>query len=316
LLSKERSFQQNGMNGEYQRKAHGKFLLTGEYLVLKGAEALALPLSLGQRMLAVPHEGNVIYWEGFAPEGKWFETALHADTLKVLTGIDSGQSERLAEVMREIRKQNPEFWRQGGRWVRTDLEFDPAFGMGSSSTFLSLLCDAAGVDPFPVLQATFGGSGYDLACAFAHGPLLYTLEKNEPSTRTVTLSPAITRHLLFVYSGNKMISSGEVKKFGSIPVPDALIQRVTEITRAAAASENLQEFADLMREHEQLLGEMLTLPTLQTRFPDLEGTVKSMGAWGGDFFLAVAEDTEKAAEYFRGKGFRPVYSYRDIAIMP
>ena len=30
--------------------SHGKFLLTGEYLVLKGALALALPLKLGQSM--------------------------------------------------------------------------------------------------------------------------------------------------------------------------------------------------------------------------------------------------------------------------
>ncbi len=309
-------FQQNGMNGEYQRKAHGKFLITGEYLVLKGAEALAVPLSLGQSMLAVPHEGNAIYWEGFAPGGKWFETALHADTLEVLAGPDSGQSERLVRVIREIRKQNPEFWRQGGRWVRTDLDFDPAFGMGSSSTFLSLLCDAAGVDPFPVLQATFGGSGYDLACAFAQGPLIYALAKNGPSARTISLSPAITRHLLFVYSGAKMVSSGEVKKFNTISVNETLIQRVTEITRAAAVSENLHEFAGLMGEHERILGEILSLPRLQTRFPDFEGTVKSMGAWGGDFFLAVAEDAEKAAEYFRGKGFRPVFSFGEIAIMP
>lgn len=289
-------------------------MLTGEYLVLKGAEALAVPLNLGQSMLAVPNEGDSIYWESFAPGGKWMEAALHAPSLQKLAGEDVAKAERLADVIREIRKQNPEFWTRGGRWVRSDLDFDPAFGMGSSSTFLALLCDAAGVDPFSVLQATFGGSGYDLACAFARGPIIYTLKDNKPTVKSVSLSINVTQHLLFVYSGNKMISSGEVKKFGTIPVDEALIQRMTKITRNAAAADNLKDFAGLMTEHEQMLGEILEQPTLRSRFPDFEGTVKSMGAWGGDFFLAMAEDVEKAAAYFRNKGFNPVYTYEEIVL--
>ena len=302
------------MNGEYSRKAHGKFLLTGEYLVLKGAEALAVPLSLGQSMLAVPNDGDSIYWESFAPGGKWMEAALHAPSLQRLAGGDIAKAERLADVIREIRKQNPDFWTRGGRWVRSDLDFDPAFGMGSSSTFLALLCDAAGVDPFPVLQATFGGSGYDLACAFAQGPIIYTLKDHKPTVKPVSLSINVTKHLLFVYSGNKMVSSGEVKKFGTIFVDEALIQRMTEITRNAASADNLKDFAGLMMEHEQMLGEILEQPTLRSRFPDFEGAVKSMGAWGGDFFLAMAEDTEQAADYFRNKGFNPVYTYEEIVL--
>lgn len=282
-------------------------------MVLRGAEALAVPLRLGQRALFVPNEGEAVYWEGFAPNGKWFETAFHAESLQLLIGVGDARSERLVSIMGEIRKQNPDFFKKGW-WVRTDLDFDPAFGMGSSSTLLSLLCDAAGVDPFPVLKATFGGSGYDLACAFAEHPIVYTLANGKPETQTVALSSKITDHILFVYSGNKMVSSGEVKKFSSLTIAPSTVDAFTELTRQAIAADDVQIFSQVLLEHEHKMGELLGQPILQTRFPDFKGMVKSMGAWGGDFFMAVAEDVEEANRYFSNQGFAPIYRYDEIVL--
>lgn len=301
------------MRKEYQRKANGKFLITGEYVVLRGAEALALPLRFGQSALLVPNEGEAVYWEGFEPGGKWFETALHADSLQVLAGADAEKSERLVRIITEIRKQSPDFLKQGW-WVRTDLDFNPAFGMGSSSTLLALLCDAAGAEAFPVLKNTFGGSGYDLACAFAEKPILYTLNGDVAQMNETVIHPSVAEHVLFVYSGNKMVSSGEVKKFSSLSIPDAVIHSFTDLTRAAIGAQDHETFAEVMRTHEHKMGELLEQPVLQTRFTDFGGTVKSMGAWGGDFFMAVARDVEEAKTYFAQKGFSPVYTYAEVVL--
>lgn len=298
---------------EYSRKANGKFLLTGEYMVLRGAEALALPLVQGQRILLVPHEGEAIFWEGFAPAGKWFETALHTDTLAVLAGADAEKSARLVNILHEIRREAPDFLK-GGWWVRTDLDFDPTFGMGSSSTLLALLCDAAGVDALPVLKNTFGGSGYDLACAFVQTPVRYTLIEDGPHTEPVSLAEEVVKHMLFVYSGNKMVSSGEVKKFSSLHIPSETVETFTNFTREALVAADHRTFAQVMHRHEEQLGRLLEQPVLQTRFPDFTGTVKSMGAWGGDFFMAVADDVEAAKAYFEAKGFGPVYRYSEIVL--
>ena len=48
-------------------KSNGKFLLTGEYLVLKGATALALPLKLGQSLdvETLEENENLIYWNAY-----------------------------------------------------------------------------------------------------------------------------------------------------------------------------------------------------------------------------------------------------------
>lgn len=299
------------MRKEYQRKANGKFLITGEYIVLRGAEALAVPLGFGQSALLVPNDGEAVYWEGFAPDGKWFETAFDGESLSVLMGADADKSERLVKIIAEIRKQSPNFLKSGW-WVRTDLDFNPAFGMGSSSTLLSLLCDAAGADAFPVLKNTFGGSGYDLACAFAEKPIIYTLVDNKPSSKEVELPSHITEHILFVYSGNKMVSSGEVKKFSSLNIEDSVIDSFTQLTRETIATKDIQVFSDILVEHEHKMGELLGQDVLKKRFSDFNGVVKSMGAWGGDFFMAVAEDVQYAKEYFTAKGFSPIYTYDEI----
>ena len=48
-------------------KSNGKLLLTGEYLVLKGATALALPLKLGQSLEVATSDKdeNRLYWNTF-----------------------------------------------------------------------------------------------------------------------------------------------------------------------------------------------------------------------------------------------------------
>lgn len=304
------------MRKEYQKKANGKFLITGEYVVLRGIEALAIPLKLGQKILMVPYEGEAIYWESFSPEGKWFECALANNNLAIISASDEGKARKLAEILSEIRKENAQFLADGGWWVRTDLEFHTQYGMGSSSTLLALLCDAASVNPYRVLKNTFGGSGYDIACAFADGPILYSLQHGNlnPEIKSAKIAEAVKNHLLFVYSGNKMVSSGEVKKFASVSVSQAVLNRLSEISREASDIEDYKVFGLLMTEHEHLMSEILARPCIADSFRDFDGTVKSMGAWGGDFFMAICEEVNQAKNYFHEKGFPVVFEYRDIAL--
>ena len=45
--------------------SNGKLLITGEYLVLNGAEALALPLSCGQSLNYKKTTNNLIKWNSY-----------------------------------------------------------------------------------------------------------------------------------------------------------------------------------------------------------------------------------------------------------
>ena len=49
-------------------RANGKLLLTGEYLVLKGALALALPTKLGQTMTVETVHAPSLRWDAYRGE--------------------------------------------------------------------------------------------------------------------------------------------------------------------------------------------------------------------------------------------------------
>ena len=54
--------------------SNGKLLLTGEYLVLDGAKALAIPTKFGQDLLVEPIQEPELIWASFTNTGDcWFE---------------------------------------------------------------------------------------------------------------------------------------------------------------------------------------------------------------------------------------------------
>jgi len=55
--------------------SHGKLLISAEYAVLDGAQALALPTKFGQKLKVESTSGNLIHWKSISNCGKiWFET--------------------------------------------------------------------------------------------------------------------------------------------------------------------------------------------------------------------------------------------------
>ena len=48
------------------------------------------------------------------------------------------------------------------------------------------------------------------------------------------------------------------------------------------------------------------------KFPDYPGTVKSLGAWGGDFFLAVGP--RNSLKYFNDKGFKIGFTFEEFIL--
>ena len=53
-------------------------------------------------------------------------------------------------------------------------------------------------------------------------------------------------------------------------------------------------------------------PVKKRLFPDYPGSIKSLGAWGGDFILATGTESER--EYFKEKGYTTLRSYRELIL--
>ena len=321
------------MNKQYH--SHGKFLLTGEYLVLKGALALALPLKLGQSLEVERLETNneQIQWKAWRPEGRWFSVTLNRENLVNFSTDDPDKAMRLCQILQAVKQLNPKAFEGNDLKFTTRLDFDPNWGLGSSSTLIANLARWANVNPYELLKLTFGGSGYDIACATAEQPIYYQLadldcfvprndakrqSESTPMVEIVDFNPPFAEHLFFVYQGQKQSSSKEIKAFLEKANPTDLqkdIEAVSEISRAVTKCESLDEFAMLMQCHERIIARCIGQEPVQKRFPDFEGVLKSLGAWGGDFILAATGwDENQVREYFKGKGLEVVFGYKEIVL--
>ena len=47
-------------------------------------------------------------------------------------------------------------------------------------------------------------------------------------------------------------------------------------------------------------------------FPDFDGVIKSLGAWGGDFVMVISN--ENPTDYFMEKGYETVIPYEEMIL--
>lgn len=301
--------------------AHGKLMLTGEYLVLQGARALALPLNLGQSLevTTINDRNGIIHWDAYTPKGFWFASIFSKHDFTVHASDDMDKADNLSRIFKAIKSLNPNILEDANDYFfTTRLEFDKDWGLGSSSTLISLLAQWADVNPYELLKRTMGGSGYDIACATASKPITYKLVNGEPIVEEIDFKPAFSEKLYFVYQGHKQSSGKEVKSFKERAKSSDFTSEVSEISRISESLMKVTSFDDfcsLLTHHETIMSRCLEQPPLKSHYSDFQGVIKSLGAWGGDFFLAATELSEKEVkDYFCKKGLNVVIKYDDIVL--
>ncbi len=298
-------------------RANGKLLITAEYLVLKGAEAFAIPLNKGQTLSYKTSDFDGLVWKAFTPTQLWFE-AVFDDKLNIIETSDSEKAlflQKLLHLAIEYNSQAKEKLKNCE--VTTHLEFEPDWGWGSSSTLFYLLEQWLGVDAFYLMEKTIGGSGYDIACAKNDNPIIYQLQNSKPKIKKVTFNPHFIDNLGIVFLNKNQKSSTEVKAFLSKDFTDnTTINQISELTHKIISANNLDDFMEYMQTHEKIISTILNIPTLEDSiFADFDGTTKSLGAWGGDFALFASKNNfQQSQVYFKGRGFDTVFRLREVMI--
>ena len=169
--------------------SNGKLLLTGEYLVLEGAAALAVPTKFGQDLKVEKIKDSQLIWGSFTNTGDcWFEAVFELPKLRLVNATFNSDSEgsadfiaeTLQDILLETRKLNPNFLQSNhGFLVKTNLTFPRDWGLGTSSTLINNIAQWAKVDAFQLLWNSFSGSGYDIANA-KHLSLIHISEPTRP----------------------------------------------------------------------------------------------------------------------------------------
>jgi mevalonate kinase len=293
-----------------QYYGHGKLMFTGEYVSLLGAKVLAIPTKLGQMMVVRTRSSNspVLHWRGIDCEGKiWFsakfelwhfnlidEPALEADQIPIM---DPDKVYYLQKLLSSARSINPHFLRdEEDVFVETRLEFPLHWGLGSSSSLIYNVAQWAYISPFKLSATMSSGSHYDIACAQSNGPIVYQLDlmsdEPTPTWQSVTFNPNFKEHLYFLYRGNKKDTQVEIQRFRNLEHSAEFIKKVVKdisgITATMLEVESFNQFCHLIDTHEEIIASAIDQPPLKMKYyPDFEGSIKSLGAWGGDFALVA-----------------------------
>ena len=293
---------------QIEASAPGKVVLTGEYAVLAGAPALVA--AVARRVvcrLAVRRAGGWrLIGTGFATREAWSKADMHRAPPRTLAAV-VGQAlpEGDAPEHMEIHIDSSACHLRGRK-----------LGIGGSAAVVTALAAALdalrGVPPrlaeYLDLHASFqgGGSGLDVAAAFAGGVIRYQARRSAPAP----LPSPLARQAVFCGASTvtaERLAAFEAWRAGGSP--PALRHLVDAAREAAARTDDATRFeaafggyADALARFDQATQLGIFGPchmALRALAAEAGVAYKPCGAGGGDIGLALCADPRRIADFHR-----------------
>jgi hypothetical protein len=274
-----------------------------------------MPLKLNQYLEISDRDDQVITWKSYNNDGDlWYQLVtnvpdLYSDSINCSNAITL----KLSQILNTALQLTLNNSIKGFDAVMT-LDFDRHSGMGTSSTLISLISQWLGCNPYQLQFKCFGGSGYDVACARANKSLVYTYNNAAPIVEEVTFDPAIKEYIFFVYLNRKQDSRDSIAQFNQDTLSDNLRKELTDMPQCfISASNDVSEFNKVIDRHEEIISSLIGLkPIKKQLFGDYEGSIKSLGGWGGDYVMATGGID--ARDYFKHKGYHQILEWDEVAL--
>jgi len=296
--------------------SNGKLLLSGEYAVLDGAKAWAMPTKFGQYLKVSKNDSEQLIWKSFNEKGtSWFNGVYQKELLTEISSSDEDTAKTLLKILLEAQKLNPDFLCDSkGFEIETKLTFPRDWGLGSSSTLINNIAQWAQIDAYKLLGNAFSGSGYDIACAQTNTPIIFELDGGLPRVKEVNSKPKFSNSLYFIYLNKKRNSRDAINAYRQREIDKSiLVEKISDLTLEMVACSQIEEFEELLNMHEAILSDALGIPTVKEElFSDYKGSIKSLGAWGGDFILATGNSSP--SNYFKNKGYLTVIPFQEMIL--
>ena len=286
--------------------------------MLNGAKALACPTVFGQKMEVKKGRGSEIKWQSLDKNGEaWFSAVISLFDFKCEKCTDDIVGDKLSEILTESVRLNSDFLSKwNGLKVTTTCEFPLDWGLGSSSTLIYCIAQWADVDPYELYRRSFGGSGYDIACADANGPIFYQMGEDKPDIHAADIHSMVKDHIYFIHTGRKQSTAESIKEYYQLfkKIPSTSIDEISNIGLELSKASSFDDMNELIATHEYIISDVLDRPRIKSdHFGDYWGEVKSLGAWGGDFVLATSDrDVKETKTYFENKGLDVILPWSDM----
>lgn len=296
----------------------GKLLLSGEYLILDGALGLALPTKKGQYLIAkeIENATRKLHWKSFdEKKSLWFEAIFELPSLQIIFCSNKSKGLYLQRLLKTSMELSTDFLKAPkGLLIETYLEFSPHWGLGSSSTLICNLARLAQIDPYKLLwNTTDKASAYDVACAIEKNPILYRVENKIPQIKKIDFWPSFKDQLFFLYLNKKQNTKKSIDFYKKKKIKSSEIKEISIISEKLIQCRDLEEFENLLELHEAILSILLKIPKVKEKFfPNYQGAIKSLGAWGGDFSLVSYREGMRC--YFLEKGFPLLIPFEEMIL--
>ena len=157
--------------------------------------------------------------------------------------------------------------------------------LGSSSTLICNIAKWAEVDAFELSQASFGGSGYDIAVGMLGGDILY---RNSQLWEGFVFNPSFQSQLYFVHLNQKQDSRSGIHMYREKEVSKQTVTSISTITEKMILCTDFKEFQKLVVEHERIIASVIEKePIKQVLFSDYPYAIKSLGSLGRRFYFSL-----------------------------
>ena len=144
-------------------------------------------------------------------------------------------------------------------------------------------------------------------------------ERSEESRiiKELPFSPIFKEHLYFVHLNQKQNSREGIQRYKNLGIDKTeFIEQISELTQKIIQANELDEFCYYLEVHQNIVANVLNLRKVkEIYFQDFPGTIKSLGAWGGDFVLVASDESpEMITHYFQHKGFSTLLRYNAMIL--
>ena len=118
--------------------------------------------------------------------------------------------------------------------------------------------------------------------------MTYQIINDKPIVNPIDWNPDYKNEIIFIYLNKKQKSNLEIKRYNKLKKNPDLVNQISNITKKIIKSKNITEFEKFIDQHELIISELMQTKTVKEKyFSDYNGSIKSLGAWGGDFILAT-----------------------------
>ena len=174
-----------------------------------------------------------LYWKSYDLNSEeWFTAQISLYDFSAVKTTDEKKAAYLKKLLKGAVRLNSEFLSKwNGFDVKTYLEFDKEWGLGSSSSLTYMVAQWADVNPLLLHFKCFDGSGYDVAAAGADLPITYQIADDTVNYTEVDFIPEFRDKLYFVYLNKKQSSKAAIEHyFKKAKQKKTMVKKLSAIT--------------------------------------------------------------------------------------